>query len=181
MLYRQGKMLIWPLIRKNEDLLKSLGLGAASETKTLASASNLKTAENKREYDDILAAKRSTQRNRPGFPRKQPTEDCEVVPQSAIKRRRSVRLGGREKPDYTNGQIIFNNDRDTLHTLLRHTESAHIHPESDGQDIRPAKARKLGVRIHNPWILICISPEEWNWMLMITKKEVRSYSRGRSR
>ncbi|KAL0253682.1 hypothetical protein I308_101058 [Cryptococcus tetragattii IND107] len=137
-------------IRKNEDLLKSLGLGTASETKTLASASNLKTAKNKREYDDIQAAKRGTQRNRPGFPRKQPTEDCEVVPQSAIKRRRSVRLEGRGKPDYMNGQITFNNDRNTLHTLLRHTESTHIHPESEGQDIRPAKASKLGVRIHNP-------------------------------
>ncbi|XAO22274.1 hypothetical protein I312_101043 [Cryptococcus bacillisporus CA1280] len=137
-------------IRKNEDLLKSLGLGTASETKTLASASNLKTATNKREYDDILADKRSTQRNRAGVPRKQPTEDCEVVSQSAIKRRRSVRLGGRGKPDHTNGQITFNNDRDTLHTFLRDTEWTHIDPESEGQGIGPAKARKLGVRIHNP-------------------------------
>lgn len=140
-------------IRKNEDLLRSLGLGAPSEATTLATPSNLKTAGNQRRYNDTLVGKSNTGRNRSDSPRKRPTkdrEDLNLVPQSAIKRRQSVRLGGKEKPNYTREQVTFNSDRDTPNTPSRQIKSTHSHPGSEEEDIRQVKTRTLGVRVHNP-------------------------------
>lgn len=139
--------------RKNEDLLRSLGLGAPSEATTPATTSNLKTAGNQRRYNDTLAGKSNTGRNRSDFPRKRPTkdrEDLNLVHQSAIKRRQSARLGGKEKPNYTREQVTFNSDRDTPNTPSHQIESTHSHPGSEEEDIRQVKTRKLGVRVHNP-------------------------------
>lgn len=179
----QGEMLMWSMNRKNEDLLRSLGLGAPSEATTLATPSNLKTAGNQRRYNDTLVGKSNTGRNRSDSPRKRPTkdrEDLNLVPQSAIKRRQSVRLGGKEKPNYTREQVTFNSDRDTPNTPSRQIKSTHSHPGSEEEDIRQVKTRTLGVRVHNPWVLLCISSEEHNWMLTVVKENVWSYSRDRS-
>ncbi|AAW41176.2 conserved hypothetical protein [Cryptococcus deneoformans JEC21] len=140
-------------IRKNEELLRSLGLETPSEAKSLATPSSLKTAGKQRRYDDGLAGESNTARNRPGFPRKQRTNDVEdltLVPHSAVKRRRSVRLGGREKPNYTKELVTFNGDRDTPNTPSRYIKSTHSHPDSEEGDIRQGKISKLGVRLHNP-------------------------------
>lgn len=144
----------WSMTRKNEELLRSLGLETPSEAKkTLATPSSLKTARKQRRYDDGLAGESNTARNRPGFPRKQRTNDVEdltLAPHSAVKRRRSVRLGGREKPNYTKELVTFNDDRDTPNTPSRYIEPTHSHPDSEERDIRQGKISKLGVRLHNP-------------------------------